>query len=264
MEITNNKVLQKSITQRDIAIFEYIGRYGFATKKALFEKFWKSKLQSGSHYRRFMRLEELGLVENIKGDNGDLGLKLTDKGIAYMKSLGQEFSHLKPFKRSYRTQFSHDSVVQGVLYLMSLEPVVTAIESEKELFHRLYGELPSRPKKLQKGVPDGGCLLKTKKGYQKVALEVELTRKSNKRYEAIMRRQMTTLQWDIVLYLVKGKTLLETLMYEHQKSLDNDQIVRTSDKINGVYFADLEEFISSPKETIFKNNHDSFCLKDLE
>ena len=257
MGAVSKRLLQKSITERDIQIFEYLGRHGFATRKILFEKFWGSDVTTCNHHRRFRRLIKLGVIEKMIGDGGELGLKLTIEGLSFIKSRGEEFSYLRPFKRSYRSQFEHDSLVQRVLFILESNSLVTDIETEKEVRHRIYSNQSV-------GVPDAMFILSTPKGSRRVAVEVEMTTKSLQRYEAIMRRQLTSNDWDIVLYLAKDTKILQVLSREHKKSFNFDPTVKANNKINGVYFTKIDDFIMSPQETLFKNDYDHFSLKALE
>ena len=252
------------VTHRDLEILAYLGSHGFATRAQIFHKFWSGSPKSNAHHRRIRALLKYKLIEPIVGDQGCLALKLTKKGVSYLrKTLGDEVN-VTEFRRRYRSQFQHDKTVQEVLKIFEESDATLQTETEKDFLNKIRPNLGGHQSSYQKDqIPDGLVLLRTPNGYRWVAIEVELTRKSGNRYRRILANHLTSKNWGATIYFTRGEKLPQVLSDLCRYCKVRDPAVKFSKTLNAIYFIDIDRFLEDKAVSIFKSEEDQFSLESL-
>jgi len=170
---------------RDLQLLLFLWRWKLSTTAALAVKFFPALLAHGA-YKRLMELQHAGFIQAVPVySQSGYAWSLTNKGFHTIRHLLCELKEV-----GYRSEFvDHDFLVSAVhlgnwflkkpagaeflseqeirRYSPEFYPYWTPKEEDHEKYHR----------------PDGYWLLPTDGGKVVVALEVELNRKTNERYE---------------------------------------------------------------------------------
>jgi len=170
-----------SIPKRDMRVLRFLWKWKFVSSSALFTKHYPN-LKPASAYNKLNGLRQKNLIQTVY-INGQTGFAwgLTDKGYAFVKESLPELvnSNYKSDKKS------HDFMVTAFHYgdwLLDLPKGVELIsEQQLKCYHPQF--LPPWLPDTNTHRPDGYWKLTSPEhGSVIVALEVELTQKSNARY----------------------------------------------------------------------------------
>ncbi|MFV3409701.1 replication-relaxation family protein [Bdellovibrio bacteriovorus] len=210
------------LTPRDIAILEFILDMKFASIEDIFEKFFKVTLageEAKSNEWAVRRLQQLSKAGYLKGVHS-----FSERTKFYLATIKayQEVSRSKPEEEvlkpsrviDHRT-FDHDRLVLEARIMLENKQAASCWVSDKKLRSstELSGGLTLS------NVPDG--IYKTETG-QKVAFEIELSKKSPKeiiskikRYVSMMRSENSKVRvFDRVVYVCAKKYSYDLLVKE--------------------------------------------------
>jgi hypothetical protein len=204
-------------------------------------------------------------VTPLVGDDGNaLGYRLSRKATQWMKAQGTIDSDVKssPF---YRTAFDHDKKLLHLREIFEGSGLVSEYQPE----HVVRAELARRHGRQEKRdegykVPDALFKLKTPRGTFNVALELECTRKSVKRYRRLIRALSTTPDADLVFILCASSAITLCIKDLLAQAREKDPFVRISRKDNGFYFADSENLLKEGRQAIFEGEGKRFSIASLE
>lgn len=252
------------LTERDFRILLFLGEHGCVSGTRVKSYFWSSSEKSWAHTRRLRALAEQGLIEKVTGDRSmHLGYGLTKKGRLAVRER-YPGSVVSVLRRSYQTQFEHDQKLIDVRKILEQSPLVKKFVAENELRagagSETKGFLNWQNKLL---VPDGIFTFQTPKQSLRVALEIEMTQKSKRRYRRIFRSHLLSKEWNLAIYVVKTKSLQKSLMETLEAVKGNDLEVRLAKIVNGIYFCSLEEFLSKGLETPMRNGKKEFSFAEV-
>ena len=113
-------------------------------------------------------------------------------------------------------------------------------------------------------IPDGLFTLWVQGKPQKVALELELSLKSKRRYELIFSKHLLSRNWSAVFYVVKDEVMREKLMDSVKEIKRKNVLIRSANNLNGIYFSLVDEVLEKERLALFTNERIRFSLKDLE
>ena len=251
---------------RDLEILHYIATQKFATVSELYSLFWKSKKSSKYHYKRLYRLKEHGLIEPIESlINAMAGYTITSNGVHLLKLHGYEVTSCVFKKDTYTGTYRHDLLVNSLKVILLKSPLIKNFIPEHHIIKKLVKDLEVKKIAQNKDkIPDGIFTLWVQEKPQKVALEVELSLKSKRRYEVIFSKHLLSKNWETIFYIVKDEKMRKKLMDYLEEIKRINFVLKTEKKLNSIYFSLADEVLEKELEAIFMNQKISFSLKDLE
>lgn len=189
------------LTERDISILKYIADNRFASPKILEERFWNGDAKD-YHFAIVRKFRTMGFIESVEGDRGKvLGYRLTCKAVRHLSAGGYGLPQGKRKDVVFRTSYEHDEMLIRIRNRLSLDTSIQSFQSEAELRRGLAKKYGYEEKsEVGYKVPDALFVMTANNKLWRVALELELTEKSVKRYRTILRQLMTSPDWDIVLF----------------------------------------------------------------
>ncbi len=252
------------LTGRDQDILRLLAEHGCVSADRIKVQFWNSNPLARAHYRRLAILKRAGLVENVFGDRAiTIGYRLTKRGREVLQLLFPEQS-VSFVRRAYKTSFEHDQLLIDVQRIFQASPVVKEFETESELRRRIEPVKSGDSLwKESRAIPDALFTFETPNQRIKVAVELELTLKSARRYARIFRHHLLSKEWNLVFYIIKDRRLLMPLREKLEKAKREDSYVRVSKAINGIYFCELGKFLSNGLETPFSNGKEEISLDKI-
>lgn len=258
------KIKPGMITARDIKLMELLGLYGCVSSKRIKDELFGPKENLRSHFRRIGILKRAGFIESVGGDNiKSIGYKLTKKGKEILELLSNKQTPIVP-RKTYKTEFEHDQLLIDVRRILLKSPLVSDFRTE--------GEVKKEMLKTQTGVidwknlphiPDATFHLKTTTTVRRIAVELELSRKSRARYRKIFRSHLLSNKWDIVFYIVKDEVLQKHLRQELVETKKTDTRIKVASSINGIYFCSLAEFQSKELFVKFSNGKQEVSIGEM-
>lgn len=190
------------------------------------------------------------------------GKNSKDKGKKFL-ALGEDHDGGIASK-SYRTDYYHDQTLIDVKGIFANCSAISDYKSEGKIRKEINQKLSSLLHWEKRGnIPDGYFHLKLPDRNLRVAIELELSDKSQKRYERIFRNHLLSKSWDLVIYLVRDETLKNYLLGLLQKSKDRDIQVRVSNMLNGIYFCELNDFLKNGLDVKLTNGRRELSFKEL-
>lgn len=251
------------ITGRDKMILNLLAEFGCVTPKTIQSQIFKENDKTKNHFRRFRILRQHKLIQQVLRDDGAvLGYELTKKGKHFLKLGGNNEN--EAFTKSYRTDFFHDQTLVKVKGIFVSCPEVSGYKSEGKIRKEISRRTSSLLHWEKRGnIPDSYFELKMPDRVLRVAVELELSDKSRRRYERIFRNHLLSQSWDLVIYLVKDATLKNYLLSLLQTSKDRDIQVRVAKMINGVYFGELDDFLKNGLDVKLTNGRRELSFKEL-
>ncbi len=254
------------LKKRDLEILYHISTQSFATVSELYDLFWKSKKNSKSHYKRLYRLKEHRFIDTLKAPlNSESGYTITLKGQNLLRAYGYKVSPCVIKKDCYTGSYEHDLLLNSLKNILLKSPLVENFIPEYQIAYRILKDFNVKRKyQLKDKIPDGLFTLLVQKKPQKVALELELTLKSKRRYETIFSKHLLTKSWNIIFYIVKDGKMREKLLSYIKEFKRKNSLLRTARNLNSIYFSLLDEFLDKGLYANFTNERMEFSLKDLE
>ncbi len=251
-----------TLTGRDQELMKTIAKDGFIKSSDIRKQFWPDA--ESKAYR--IRLRKLCAYDYLRGIQGDMGVRLGyllgAKGRDYMASQALPMSPVENIAASYRTGYDHDVKLQTIRKILMKCPMISDYKTEGELqkdFAEHYQRQRYQSKWLK--VPDAAFKLETNQECLDVIVELELTRKSNKRYHEICRRLTTSIHWDVVIFLVKNQALAKIILDHAKRFQGQDSEIQWTDRRNRFYFCTLDEFLAKELSTTFVGTDGTFSLR---
>lgn len=177
----NNKNIQ--ITERDQSVLREINRFGYVDMKYVSACFkWNQKIA----YRRLRHLAQNEFLKHEQIFHQKAGVYRVTRTGAQMSQ-----DHLPPIRRINLATYEHQLKVLNLSLELAKEHGGKFI-SERDIRHELGFASPEE----QRHIPDGVLELDG----QRIAIEVELSVKSVKRLEKIMRHYQKDFSYEAVWY----------------------------------------------------------------
>ena len=208
------------LTERDRAILKFLYEARIATRAEIGTRFWPTNT-SHNHNTRLRKLEEARYISAIKGDRGlPLGYGLAAKGRAlFERKLPRRERDI--YKRPrYRTTFDHDGFVREVERELSLSGRLSSFKFEAQVRRDLASSkfAPRRTK-----VPDGIAIFSSAR-FERVAVEVEMATKSQRRYGEMVARLKFCAEADAVVVLCARNHIAKSLATELANAKEMDDL----------------------------------------
>ena len=252
------------LTNRDIQLLQLLSEYGCVDAERIKVKLWNANPNSRAHFRRLGILKKMKLVENVLGDQGfGLGYRISKQGLKLLTDNGQTVDHART-RRGYGTQFEHDQLLIQIRTILEKSPVVREFMTEAKVRDELLG--------VQKGpvdwktaptIPDGTFVYEVPGQRLRIALELEMTQKSQARYFKILRNHMLNRKWEMAFYIVRDDSFMRRLLELADEVRREDATVRVAKRINDLYFCSLEKFLANELKVQFTNGEKEISLDDL-
>jgi DNA-binding PadR family transcriptional regulator len=251
------------ITIRDRKILTLLGEYGCVTGERIKNYFWSSTPMSSTHYRRLGILKRHELIENVTGDGAmTIGYRLTKKGKEHLAKISVATTSVS--RRGYKTPFEHDQLLIDVRRIFEASPIVKEFRTESEVRRELFnGHRKILNFENEPIVPDATFVFEVPGQKMKVAIELELTPKTKRRYTKIFRSHLLSKDWNLVIYIVKNDKFRQQLMKTQADIRVNDLHIRIAKHLNGIYFCSLEEFLSKRLSVPMTNGKKEISLEQI-
>jgi hypothetical protein len=231
------------LNTRDKAMLEFLWRHRVASFQAIYQIFFCERTMLGC-YNRLRKLKRLKFVisKGIDGLDGRLW-SLNDRGMAYVK---REIGDLRNLAYKSHSPI-HDHLVMSALLGDWYRKLPQSVEiiTEQELLSGYPSEIPSGLQDPEGHRPDGLWKFKKAGNLKLVALEVEVSPKSDGRYTNIFQFYDNHYHIERVIWIVDGRSLLRRI---HTNLLRNSQI-RQADHL----FILLEDFKKLSWAATFRN-----------
>ena len=249
------------MTPRDIALLQHLARNEFLTGAEIKTVFWQNTVGK-THLQRLKLLVQHRYLATITGDQGmRLGYCLGLAGKSYVEGLGMTETHVGDFARSYKTPFHHDMTLHKLRRIWEPSPLISAYRTERSLRksltqrQKLFGR-----KAMQLKVPDAAFQLQSPNGVIRVVVELELSRKSNVRYSEICQRLLTSLDWEVIFYVVSAEAMANLIRSHLNQVIDHDPRLKWNLRRNRFYFVRLDDVLNLGLDAPFQGNDGSFTL----
>jgi hypothetical protein len=252
---------------RDLQILEEIWRDGFCTYEELNESFLKNYSKSWG-YRILKRLALLGYIDDYYDPRG----RLLGWKKARIGNLPDELLHIKNSSDGnkmpkYFSTFDHDKSLREVLNQFRKLPLTLEVTPESELRREALSNLKGYSKRdlaeISAKVPDGRLKLKLGQNTYVVALEVELSQKSNERIQSKLEHYIAKSNYDFVLYVCGKESVFNKLFRNYRDVYANSPKIKFSEKRNPIYFCALHRCKLDLLNTKISSIHDSFTLSQF-
>lgn len=252
------------LTERDFRLLAFLGEHGCVSPSRVKAYFWNSSAESRAHNRRLRILTGDGFVEKVTGDEGRLlGYRLTIKGKRLLKEQSPGLA-VSLSRRGYRTQFEHDQKLIDVRRILEQSPLIGDFKMDHELRAEISGGMAGAMNwRNAQLIPDAIFVQRTPKQSMKIALELELTLKTKRRYGRIFRAHLLAKKWNLTLYIVKDEALRKSLMENLEEVKRKDLEVRLAKVVNGIYFCSLGDFLLKGLETPMTNGKREISFAEM-
>jgi hypothetical protein len=189
------------LTSRDMKILFDLYKSSFLAFYQIKDVHFKTQADS-TVYNRLSKLIRADVIKSIRvnllgihKDNLEIGViySITKKGLTLLKA--QSYFSIERFNpiQINLNQLTHDLVLTDALRVLN----------------GTNSKLLNLKSHFDEQIPDGVI----QKENKKIALEVELTAKSNQRYRDILTNYMTSMNYDEVIYLVKDETVSKKICH---------------------------------------------------
>jgi hypothetical protein len=196
-----------------------------------------------------------------------LGWRLNTRDYKVRKWLDDRFP--KPIKRApvYRTSFDHDQTVDRVVTRLSEASVVEGFTPEQvlrsEVGRQCWHLTALERKEKRSAVPDAVLDLNVRDSPMKVALELELSRKTKKRIFQKLEHYLIQSEYKFTFYVLKGMPLLELFYSLYRETLEKSIHVKCRKEKNGIYFSTLENIFENGPDAKFRGLDNAISLNEL-
>lgn len=158
------------ITDRDVAIFKFINEFGFCEIRQIEKKFNVTRSRG---YKIMERLVKAGLVNHKRVFHGAFG-------VFYLTKAGTKYTDLPPIKNIPKNNYEHQlAIFDAYFQIMEQHPYAYWV-----------GERRIKREKFMDGIGKRGHLadaMLLMPDEKKIAIEVELTRKSKEQLRDIFK-----------------------------------------------------------------------------
>lgn len=253
------------VTGRDIELLKLLHEYGCVDSQRIKAKLWNGNLKSRAHFRRLSILKKLRLIDNVVGDQGvGLGYRITAQGVKVLETKGEAVLRLYP-RRRYKTQFEHDQLLIDIRRILEKSSVIKDFKTDQQVRAEIFkGHIGPTDWKNAPTIPDGTFIYEVPGQKLKVALELELSLKSQARYFKIFRSHLLNRDWQMTFYIVRDPQMSEKLMETLAFVKREDATISQASRINGLYICALDEFQKLELDTPFTNGKQVIRISELE
>lgn len=179
-------------------------KFGFLSKPIWDEFFaegrraWRARQWQHLHQRDFFRRHPSNQLRDV--------LVLNPKNSDVLKIIGEEISS-PPFV----AHFEHDSTMANILLHLDRSGVIASYKVEAELKRQDVQPRKVWDESERSKYPDALVQISVGGRIQRIAFELELSRKSPKRYRQILNSYASRLDCDMVVYLSDSKPIFDSL-----------------------------------------------------
>lgn len=235
------------ITARDIELFRKLSVYGMLSTKQVGQLVFNS-IASTTVCRRLRLLEAGFYVKRIRGlESQDVLWVLADRGAKLAKVEA-------PKRHWSKNMLDHDFKLLSLRLALEGSGLAHSWKPEHEIRSDIFKKNGFRAAK-EKLIPDGLMSVGVEGYNQTVAIEVELERKSIKRYGETFRRYSGKSNLYAIWYLAPRKDIRNTVFrcWKHYKNLY---------QLPTLYVSDLDEVMKDPMNaTLFGEEAPKFIGK---
>lgn len=224
-----------NITKRDEALIKKIAELGMLSTNQISELFFEG-VANTTVLRRLRILEASKFLRRV------IGLD-TKECLWIVTALGAELVSIKIVKTKWsKHMIEHDHKLIALRLLLEKVGVARAWTPEHEIRSHMFKKFG--PDKIKnKIIPDGFIGLEANGKMESVALELELTLKTKKRYRNIMGHYQNKADIYAVWYIVPTSSMIKSI-----KETWSKKYASGSSGVK-VYFSDLNELMNNPLET---------------
>lgn len=253
------------LQSRDKAILRFIASNRFATSRAIADAFWDGN-GNWNHYRRLRKLRHCGYLETLMGDRGTrIGFRVTRKGLNLLRRDGIEIPVTHGIDCRYRTTLYHDETLITIRSLFCKSASITDYLAEHEvssLLAKKYGYVDTAGYGYK--IPDALFKLTTTKNVYRVALELEIAKKTNARYEKLLKQLSFSADWDIVFFIVEREQTIAKLKFILAELRSKDLATEVSKIRNATYFIRLADFLRDGISAQFEGEGHTVSIRQFE
>lgn len=224
----------------------FSAKTGFLTR-ALWEEFFAPKSRSW-RFRRWRNILEMGIFIPHPSKMVRDVFVLNPNNRIVKSIVGEEIS-CAPFV----AQIEHDEAVARILLELIAIDKVEGFITEAEQKRNYESEFETKQTEAKLKFPDALIKIRTRKGLMMVALEIECTQKSQKRYRSVLEKYKTRNFVDIVIFIVNSQGM--------KRSIQRAKIhTEYRDATRPIGFAKLPEWLVDPCEAKieFENFNSNF------
>ncbi len=255
------------ITPRDIQVIREIDEHGFRA----FSELRSSSLKSYSRvwaWQLMKRLAKAKLIDEVRtGDGSLLGWKSTDDPLLRDFNADTSGKINRGKAPRYGNSFYHDQEVRWALDQLKNLSSISQIKTESKLKEDAFsgrGRLSLREmKQVSASIPDASFILKVSNDPYRVAFEMELNRKSNKRVELKLEHYIAKNEYDLILYVCGNDAIERHLKRIYEHVLETSPQVRFTKKRGLIYFTQLQNLKADFKKAVFIGPNDDFYFQEI-
>lgn len=251
----------------DLQILRSIEEHGFRTNEELRLGVLKSYSRQWS-WTIMKRLVQAGLIREVRQSGGEL-LGWTPVLKARPEVLSQiAWPKIERGKiAKYASSFHHDKEVRWALDQFQDIPAVKRIITESKLKQGLFTSIQGYSRRelnrLSAFIPDASIILRHMEYDYRVAIEVELTRKSNIRMRSKIEHYLTKSGYDFVIYICGDQKIFEHVRRNHQFVLQTSPAVKFAEKEVPIYQGLIFDLKRGFLKARFLGQKDEFALEQF-
>jgi hypothetical protein len=248
-------------------VLRRIAQKGFQSYPAL-RSTLLSKMNRQHSWWFMKRLVKLGYLVESKGDQGGiLGWSLSRVARKNLFLTEEESLRTDCSAPRYRGSFVHDEIVREIEDVLRASPLITKWIPEhvlrKEAMSRIrYFNSEEQRSTLAK-IPDAVFEIELQKNRRRIALELELARKTKKRVFERIEAHIIHPGMDSVLFVASDEQHLRFLWSVYEAVLSHSFRVKLHRNPNGIYFSTLENLRKHRLQAIFCGRDGSFSFESL-
>ncbi len=203
------KISHRVLSRLDVKIIEFLWKWKLANVMTLLyavapeRSFWR-------FYRKLRRLYYEGYIKEVSDSKSSIIMwTLTKKGFQYINDGSMELVQ----KRFQPQALAHDywAMAFHLGNFILKKPKNAELVTEQEFTAKDIADLPKWVPKTKEHIPDGFTKIATALGHEVIAFEVELSVKSDSRYEEMIRYldQKEEITW--ILWLCANEKIIEKI-----------------------------------------------------
>ena len=214
------------------AEIRFAAKAGYLSK-AIWEEFFATGTGRWQRYQ-WRHLQERGYFVKYPYPLKRAYLVLNRKNPV-VRSLAGEAISTHPFV----AQVQHDECIAEILLTLARDPNVLGYRMEAEMKREEWDGREARRGGLKTKFPDAVIEVSTPKGVEKIALEIETSRKDQKRYCQILSSYAARKDLSRILFLSRSKPVFESLKAAMQTTYYPDDE-------RPIGFCDLDGWLANP------------------
>jgi len=242
------------LTPRDLEILKEVSPGEVLQLAWVHEKYFPGKPRRAA-WHRMTRLTNAGYLQECRGDRGCL--------------LGWFLPRSGTRAPVYRTSYDHDVRVNDVLEVFMRLPIFRSFRPSRDLASQMMRDAwkagPAEKDRMRLGIPDALIQVEVQGKPTRIALEVEMTRKTKPRLVQKFEALTISDRWDWVFFVARGESLLELVQRVEGWTAEYSWRVKMAQQQRcSIYFCDLETLLKEGANAIWKSRTDALKLSQLQ